>query len=407
MNFLWGASTSSHQIEGGLQNNWTEWEKENSHKLAQNSDRNFSWVPNWHINKDYAVLEENYISGDRINHRKNYIHDVELIKKLGLNAYRFSLEWSMIEPQKGIYSIEGIDFYKKLIKELKKNGIEPIVTIWHWTIPLWLVEEGGWESKDFPHYFEGLTRFIVSEIGIDIKYWVTINEPNVVNSLSLGKGEWPPQKRSVISLIRGTFRLISAHKKSYRVIKDKYPNSSVSIAKNLVHYDDPGLVKKIGRYITNDFFINRTKQHLDYLGINHYFTSSNKLSDRNKYPQSDLGWSISPQFFGELLTQSYERYNLPIFILENGLADREDHQRPTFIKEIFKQINISLQNDIPIIGYCHWSLMDNFEWDKGYWPKFGLIEIDKNGIRTIRKSGLLYRDLIKEFNSNHNFAKEI
>lgn len=414
--FLWGAATSSHQIEGGLDNNWSRWEDTEAQELITRSTDRFEWTPNWKLNKAEADQPDTYKSGDRINHFERFKEDISLMKKIGINTYRFSIEWSRIEPSKGVFSTEGISFYKRFIAELLKNDIEPIVTLWHWTIPIWLRDEGGWTSHKFPEYFEKFTDQIVKNLGENVNYWITINEPNIVSTISLLYCDWPPNKKNPLLMYKSIQILIKAHKKSYALIKRAYPKSQVSISKNLTHFDEGayGRFSKqkiaVARYLTNDYFIKKIRNHLDYLGVNHYFTASKKLEDHEKYPLSDLGWSISPQFFSQFLQETYERYELPIFITEHGLADRSDRYRPEFIRETFKQISDARDQGVEMIGYCHWSLLDNFEWDKGYWPRFGLIEVDEQGNRRIRKSGYLYRDLIsyseKNTRSDPNFINQ-
>jgi beta-glucosidase len=233
--FYWGAATSAHQVEGGLNNNWSEWEKEHSRVESEfykrGGKRAFNY-PVGEVNKKEACREENYISGRAADSFNRYKDDAQILKELGLNAYRFSIDWSRIEPEKGSYSREGLEYYKKLIKELKDNDIEPFLTCWHWPIPLWLEKEGSLLSKNIVEYFGQYVDVLVKEFGQDVKYWITINEPLVVSGSSYLEGKWPLQEKNIFKFWKVCFvNLVNMHKLAYTKIK-KYDSSLlVSLAK--------------------------------------------------------------------------------------------------------------------------------------------------------------------------------
>jgi beta-glucosidase len=400
IDFYWGASTSAYQVEGGIEdNNWGNWVEEHSvieiEKYRKDRPEYMLVGENYRDAKDPT----NYIPGNVVNSVNRYKDDVNALKELGLNSYRFSVEWSRVEPQKGIYSKEGIKYYKNLVKELKDAGIEPFVTCWHWTIPSWLEDEGGLTSPNIPVYFEGYVKFLVENLGDDVKYWMTINEPMVVSGSSFLSGVWPPQKRNPILFYKAINNLVKMHKSGYSVIKEYDEDLQVSIAKNNAYFEpkadnllNKGIVN-IVRYFWNYWFLDRVKDSLDYIGLNYYF--NHKISiwglKNEKEPQNDMGWYMNPSGIYYPLMELEQRYGLPIYITENGVADREDKFRTWWLDETFKAMSEVLEDGVDLRGYMHWSLIDNFEWGEGFWPRFGLVDIDRN----IKDSGWYYKDLLE------------
>ena len=333
-NFYWGAATSAHQIEGGLNNNWSKWEKEHSKKESEyyrkGKSRKFDY-PVGEYNLKEACKEENYISGKAVDSYNRYKEDVQILKELGLNAYRFSIDWSRIEPEKGKYSKEGLDYYRRLIKELKDNNIEPFLTCWHWPIPLWLEEEGGLLAKNIVEYFANYVEILVENFGHDVKYCMTINEPLVVGPSGYLQGRWPPQKKNPILFYKVCYiNLVKMHIEAYKKIKEFDNGLKVSLAKNnpYIHgYRNRflnNIFAGIGRYIFNDLYLKKVKDYLDYIGLNFYFDMEigiTGLKD-NAQKRSDFGWGLKPYSIYYSLKDLKDKYNLPIIITENGLADR-------------------------------------------------------------------------------------
>ena len=192
--FMWGASTAAHQVEGGNHNQWSVWEKQNSERLAKGAQKRLSWTPRWKEIKHEAEKPENYISGKGIEHYKRYQADFELLKDLNLNSFRFGIEWSRIEPHEGVWNEDEIAHYHRYIDELNKQGIEPMMNIWHWTMPVWFTEKGAFENSGNIKYFERFVEKLATEYGKKLKYVITLNEPNVYASFGYLNGEWPPQK---------------------------------------------------------------------------------------------------------------------------------------------------------------------------------------------------------------------
>jgi beta-glucosidase len=399
-NFYWGASTSAHQIEGELENNWSEWEKIHA---IEASRKNKKKRPHDIIDQNYkdACDPNNYISGKACDSYRRYKEDIEVIKELGLNSYRFSIAWSRIEPEKGNFSKKGMQYYKNLVKELRANNIEPFLTCWHWTIPLWLKEEGGLLADNIVEYFKRYVEFLVDNLGDDVKYWITINEPLVVATGGYLIGDWPPQKKDPFSFWKVAYRvLVDMHREAYLAVKDYDKDLQVSVAKHNGYIEaynkNPSnkILANIYRYYSNFKYLDQVKDYLDYIGLNYYFHNKvGILGLKNEdEPLSDVGWWMDPKSIYYTLTELKDRYDLPIYITENGLADREDKYRHWWLDETVEGMREALEYGADLRGYMHWSLLDNFEWANGYWPRFGLVTRD----REVKESGWHYEELIQE-----------
>lgn len=401
--FLWGSATSAHQVEGNTHNDWTEWEKNNASRLAREARIKFGHLPNWKDIETEATDPNNYISGRACDHYNRYREDFDLAKSLGHNAHRFSIEWSRIEPEEGKFDEAEIEHYRAVIQSLRERGIEPFVSLWHWTIPVWLAKKGGFSHQKFPKYFKRYTEKVVQKIGSDIQFWITLNEPDVVASHAYLKGAWPPQKKGLFAYYSSLKNLISAHKLAYTAIKKINPSVEVGIAKHQVSFEIArktlfnSFLKMVGHYFWNRWFLNSIRKHQDFIGLNHY--NRNVVSNGfNKNPNkklTDFGWEFYPESIYQALIE-LKPYNKPVYITENGVADAKDVMRKEFLERSIFSVSRAITDGVPIKGYLYWSLLDNFEWDKGFWPRFGLVEIDYKTLqRKIRPSALVFRDIIK------------
>ena len=414
-NFLWGAATSSHQVEGNNTNN--DW---------------------WHWEEEGRVQEK---SGAACNQYLLYKEDFSLAKELGHNAHRFSLEWSRIEPEEGRFDNAVIRHYTGVIEELRRLGIEPVVTLHHFTLPLWLYKRGGWLAR---HSYDIYARFvekIVNELGHNVRYWITLNEPvgNIYNAYI--EGSWPPGYRSFKDAMKVFGVLLKAHAFSYgnihRIYKEKgWHRPEVSIAKIYLQFTPcrnssffDKLSTGLRHYYFNTLFVDAlvkgyciapgigivrlpAKNTLDFLGINYYtrdFVHYAGLTPRRIFgdicslkhhrdiaKRNLLSWEIYPQGIYELLIE-YSRYRLPILITENGICTNDDRERIDFISRHLKEAARAIGEGVNVMGYIYWSLIDNFEWAHGYGPRFGLVEVDyKTQRRTARPSAHFFADIIKE-----------
>lgn len=386
--FLWGAGSSAHQTEGGNRNNWTEWEK-----LGR-----------------VANGEE---SGRAADHYHRYGEDFALAKKLGHNAHRFSIEWSRIEPEPGVIDEAAIEHYSQVIAELRRLEIEPMVTLYHYTLPVWAAKQGGWLNRKTVDDFGRFVMTAVRALGSDVTYWVTVNEPTVLTTFSYIGGLWPPQEKNWVHAWRAFHHLLAAHRLAYQIIHRDNPEAKVGVANSINHIVparrgnllDRGLVV-FSSYWHNQWWLDHTYQTQDFIGVNYYFQQPLQFQFTGvkqlfaptippEAPVSDLGWWISPSGLADAL-HWLRRYHRPIIITENGLADAMDTRRADFIRHHTDVIRDAIRDGADIRGYFHWSLTDNFEWAYGFAPRFGLVAIDyPTQTRTVRPSAEVYRDIIQ------------
>jgi len=392
--FYFGASTSSHQVEGGNHNNWTEWEKKNAARLSAESGGKYP--------------PENYISGRACDSYNRYEEDFDIAKSLGHNAHRFSIEWSRIEPVEGKFDEREIAHYRDVVRALRKRGLEPFVTLWHWTMPVWLDDRGGMEYRFFPFYFKRYAERVVEALGDDVRFWVTINEPEVVTGNAFRYKRWPPQKQDWFAWYRAVKHLVYAHREAYGAIKKRFPDARVGAVENLVFFESGGgVVNDVmaagAHFLRDRYFLNHIVAWSDFIGLNYYF--HNRVyygfgKNLNK-EVTDMGWEIYPQGLYKVL-MDIARYDRPVYILENGLADARDEKRGLFITEHLAYVRKAMEAGVDVRGYFHWSLLDNFEWDAGFWPRFGLIEVDyKTMKRTVRPSAHVYKTIIEAWDKIH------
>lgn len=406
--FLWGASTSAHQVEGGNHNQWTVWELAHAAELAKSAKIRLGWLPVWKNIEKQAQQPDNYVSGKGIDHLHRYKEDFDLAKGLNFKALRFGIEWSRIEPEEGQWNKEALEHYRIYINEMHKRGIEPVLNVWHWTMPLWFTQKDGFEHRRNIRYFDRLIQKISDEYGKELKYILTINEPNIYTSFSYLSGEWPPQKKNPWVAGKVYMNLVRAHKRAYKILKKDHPAMQVGVAAHLANiqakrphnfFDE--VSTKLMRYGWNWWFLRRIRRHQDFVGINYYFTDYyNGLFKKNSPPKpaSDLGWYMEPEGLYPLLLRTWSHYKKPIIVTENGVADADDEYRRWWIEESMVAMERAISEGVDIRGYFHWSLLDNFEWKYGWWPKFGLIEVDRGHSmkRTVRESAKWFAEKIKK-----------
>lgn len=399
--FFWGASTSAHQVEGGNHNDWSVWEKENAERLSRESGGKYP--------------PENYISGQACDHYGRYLEDFDIAKSLGHNAHRFSLEWSRIEPEEGKFDEREIEHYRQVLKALRARGMEPFVTLWHWTNPLWVSEKGGWENKEVVPAFLKYVERIANEYKDMVRFWMPLNEPGTFVGMSYIQGAFPPQKRLAFLSANKVFKnLMRAYRETYKIIHAITPEARVGMSHYAVYmlpYEDKLMNRWLVRvldYIRNWRFLDSIDGTNDFIGIQFYHTDHIKFSPmlngrwgfvdvRNPSTHvTDMGWDMYPEGIYHLIKRAAQ-YHKPIYITENGVADARDIHRAKFITEHLSWIHKAISEGVDVRGYFYWSLLDNFEWDKGFWPRFGLVEIDYHTLeRKIRASAWDYKKIIEE-----------
>lgn len=407
--FFWGASTAAHQVEGGTENQWSVWELAHAKELAKNAYQRYGTLHNWKLIKDKVEDPVNYVSGRGVDHYRRYREDFDLMQQLNLNALRFSVEWSRIEPKEGQWDEEAIAHYGRYIAELRSRHIEPLLNIWHTTLPVWFAEIGGFKKRANIAHYERFVSKVAEVYGSSVNYVLTMNEPNVYSVKSYYEAAWPPQeKNNLFSVGRVYINLVQAHKSAYRILKKRHAHLQIGVATQLgniqakrPHNMLDEFSTKIMRYLWNWWFLKRINKYQDFVGFNYYFTDyyTGLLKRENpRVPLNDMGWYMEPEGLYPLLLRTWVRFKKPIIVTENGVADSSDEYRRWWLEESIVAMERAISEGVDLRGYFHWSLLDNFEWSDGWWAKFGLIEVDReHGMaRTIRPSAKWYAKRIKD-----------
>ncbi|HEY2004267.1 MAG TPA: glycoside hydrolase family 1 protein [Candidatus Saccharimonadia bacterium] len=390
--FIWGAATSSHQVEGGNHNNWSEWEKVGGH------------------------IKDGAKSGLAADHWSRYKEDFEYLSDMYLNGYRFSIEWSRIEPKEGEWNETALDRYADMVRELKRRRVTPVVTLHHFTNPVWIDEHGSWASGQTVDYFLRFVAKVVERLGPDVQMWCTLNEPNIETGLDFMLGWFPPGRKNPLAFLRARYNFVQAHKRAYALIHFLYKERGwggvqVSFANHLVYVEPRDshnpldqIVAWAYRFVSNQYFLGRTQSTTDFLGINYYFYhrlyfklgGAMVLFDEEPLrdaPVSDLGWQIAPEGLYQIC-KSLKRFDKPIYITENGLSDAKDTVRPWSLVRHAEVLHRVISEGVDVRGYFYWSLIDTFEWENGYKARYGLVAVDfESQKRRPRPSVKVYADI--------------
>lgn len=435
MKFFWGAATSSHQIEGGnFRNDWWDWEHQ-------------------------GKIDRTEVSGQATDHWNRFKEDLSIAKQIGLNAYRFSVEWSRIEPEEGVWDDSALDWYGELIGECERLAITPMMTLHHFTSPLWFSKQGGFSSPMASQKFSLFVKKIIRTIGNRVPHWCTFNEP-IILCVGQHLGGFQPPALYNPEACSKTFRgLLESHVKAYDLIHSQMPSRRgpyrhqklmVGYAHNMMDFlparhwhPMERLLTFIARGFYNQSWLDATtgkRQQFgitglvpfaapvneaigrittDFIGINYYskallrwrargeqFESAPGLPfgvafSENNEPVSEMGWGIHPAGLGRMI-RFVKNYRLPIFITENGIADGKDQYRSQYLIQHLKEVAREMREGADIRGYYYWSLLDNFEWVKGFKPRFGLVEVNYETFkRTPRESSRVYADIIRLHQQGH------
>lgn len=433
-NFLWGAATSSYQIEGAAHadgRGMTIWDT-------------FSRTPGKVVNGD---------NGDvAADHYHRYKDDVAIMKHLGLHAYRFSIAWSRILPTgRGAVNEAGLDFYSRLVDELLASDIQPVATLYHWDLPQSLEDIGGWRNRELIQIFADYADVVTRVLGDRVKFWTTHNEPWVIAFLGHLTGEHAPgYKDGWKPALQVTHHLLVSHGAAVNVIRANVPDASAGIVTNHAWVDavstspeDLAAKRRLEGYHNRWFLepifkgtypadmweafgadvpdIHEGDMALasvptDYLGINYYTRALVKHGGqpplsldhvRGENDHTDQDWEVYPDGLYNLLKWIHEEYHPPkIYVTENGAAYDDvvtedgrvpDVQREIYLRKHFTAARRAIADGVPLAGYFVWSLLDNFEWAWGYGKRFGIVYIDFDTLQRIPKqSALWYRDVIAQ-----------
>ncbi len=412
--FLWGTATSAHQVEGNnVHSDWWAWEQAGRVKEP---------------------------SGLACDHYRRFAEDFDLAASLKQNAHRFSIEWSRIEPREGQWDDQALDHYVQVVRALRQRVMEPVVTLHHFTSPQWFTARGGWAAAESAEWFARYVRRVAGALGHAVRYWVTINEPMVYVRMHYVQGLGPPGARDLRQALAVVLNLIRAHGVAYHILHgvrrpDGHP-PQVSIAHHVPAFWPCRRWHPADRWVTwlTDRIFNRAflealqtgrwtvpgfgtrkipeaSHTLDYLGLNFYGRQFIRWApapgswpgsscDVGHHPRdvrerTSMGWDVHPQSFFETLVQ-FARWRLPILVTENGAFMTDDARRWDFLLRHLRAMARAMQRGAPVIGYCLWSLLDNFEWADGYTPRYGIVEIDyTTQARRIRDSARRYAEICR------------
>ncbi len=389
--FVWGTATAAHQIEGNnTKSDWWAWENRDRSKETKEKAK-------WPLEK----------SGSACDSYNRYEEDFNLCAQANNNAVRISVEWARLEPVEGQYEQAEFEHYKKVLQSARAKGLKTFVTLQHFTLPRWLAKRKGWLYSRVPHYFGRYAQKCAREFGDLVDVYLTINEPQVYTYVTYILGKWPPQEKNWVKAFFAQINLMRAHNNAYKEIK-KVANYKVGIVKNIMWYRVSAKSRvpwldaiycKIAFWSVTDFFLLPIKNQLDVIGLNYYFTNDIKHF-RHSDPQdklSDLGWWLLPAGIENILIY-LKKFKVPIYITENGIADKEDKLRMWWIREVLKHSYNAIGQGVDLRGYFYWSLIDNYEWAEGFCHKFGLVNIDRqNKLKRIpRKSFYEYAKICKD-----------
>lgn len=420
--FLWGSATASHQVEGGnTNNNWARWE-ETPGKIAK--DQRAGLACDWW--------------GGR------WMEDLERAKSTGQNAHRLSIEWSRVQPTPDSWDDEALAKYVEIVRWMMNNHMTPLVTLHHFTDPLWLVDNGGWENEDTPALFARYARRVVKALKDYVTLWVTINEPNVYVLSGWVDGAFPPGKRDLKLAAKVLVNLIIAHAAAYQVIHELQPEARVGIATNYrslapAHAGSPfdnlpaNFNDQVFNKAFNDCLVNGSLNIVfkkiqipeaagtqDFIGLNYYTRDMVSFSPfkpgaffhQRAFPQ---GAAVSENNFIANVPEGMwdglkwaHSYNLPIIVTENGVEDSRDTLRPRYLVEHLHQVWRAANFNWQVKGYFHWSLVDNFEWERGWTQRFGLWGLDVETQERERRASVdVYERICRENGISSEMVAEL
>jgi len=410
--FLWGAGLSAHQAEGG--NRANDW---------------------WRFERQPGKIHGGAVSGDACRHFELYDEDFARASADGHRAHRLSLEWSRIEPERGHVDAAAIEHYHDVFASLARHRLTPIVTLHHFTNPRWIADAGGWESRVTIDRFCDFTRLCAREFGREVDWWCTINEPEVLAFRAYSEGVWPPAKRDDSAALLVMANLLEAHGRAAAILREEDRHDAdgdghatrIGFAKHYVeleparpwfpldvlraHLENEVFNRAVMRALGGDIrlsipgarAVRRRVPELvkssDWFGLNYYTRWQVKMFAPNPHvarpdaERTDLGWEIRARGLGETAARVTAFTGLPVLVTEHGFADAADAFRPRALVESLLHLGEAIGRGVPVLGYLHWALLDNFEWADGYRGRFGLYRVDFDSparTRTRTRSADLY-----------------
>lgn len=368
--FLWGAATAAHQIEGNNINN--------------------DWWPREHA-AGTSIVEP---SGDACDSYHRFREDMTLLRDAGLDTYRFSIEWSRIEPEKGFVSRAGIDHYRRMVDTALELGITPMVTLMHFTVPRWFANEGMWRSPEAADRFARYTELALPVLGSDVKLVCTINEPNIAAMIAGGED---PANLVAYGLpdpdLAVADALLESHRRSREVLSGVGGIRSGWTVATQAFQPEPGCEQVAHEYgyKRDDWYLEAARGD-DWVGVQAYTRTIIGPDGPRQVPDGVettlTGWEYYPKALEEGVRSAWEKTGgTPVIVTENGIATADDARRIDYTRGALTGLHAAMQDGVRVDGYLHWSLLDNYEWASGFRPTFGLITVDRETfVRTPKPS---------------------
>lgn len=377
--FLWGAATSAYQIEGG--------------------NTNSDW---WHYERepDTRAVET---CGDACDSWHRYEEDLDIVASLGLNAFRFSIEWARIEPVRGSISREAITHYRNVIDACHARDIAPVVTLHHFTLPHWVAHEGGFESPHIVSWMADYASVISHALGESIDVACTINEPNIVSVYGYLSGLFPPRATSWNRFVRVNDTMRKCHRAMRDVLKAGPGDFPVGLPLSMQEYEAlPGYEQQMESFreeMEDKYLVDLRDD--DYVGVQCYTKLLIGRDGPVSQPEretTDMGYLYWPQCVDYTVRRAITLARVPVIVTENGIGTEDDDQRIRYLSDVFEGLRGLLNDGLDVRGYFQWSLLDNFEWTLGYRPKFGLVAVDRTTFeRTPKPSARWFADAVRNF----------
>jgi beta-glucosidase len=377
--FSWGTSTSAYQIEGGNSN--TDW---------------------WRFERAQGTTAVE-VCGDACDSWHRYEEDLDITASLGLNSFRLSVEWSRIEPEQGNFSSEALDHYRSVLVACRERNIVPVVTLHHFTLPLWVADQGGFEHPDIARWMANYATKVSEALGDLIGIACTINEPNIVAIMGYLLGLFPPQVTSWERFVAVNETMRACHVAVRDVLKEGPGTFPVGLPLSMQEYEAlPGFEDQLDSFraeMEDKYLLSLRGE--DYVGVQCYtkiVLGPDGLVNHADGEVTDMGYLYWPQSVEYTVRRAAELANAPIIVTENGIGTQDDAQRIRYLTDALEGIRTLLGNGVDVRGYFQWSLLDNFEWALGYRPKFGIVAVDRSTFaRTLKPSAHWFADATRSF----------
>jgi beta-glucosidase len=410
--FLLGCATAAHQVEGHIDNDWAQWAAAEPARIADRSDASIA-----------------------CDHYRRYREDLAQLAGMHNNAHRFSLEWARIEPRPGYFDPAALEHYRDVARTCRAHGMEPVVTLHHFTMPRWFTDGGGVLRDDGAKLFGRYAAVCAESFGDIVTWWITVNEPAVLAVVGHLQGRWPPGERSLPRTMRVMRALLLMHVAAARALHVVASRHGRSARVSVAHQERrlrplrsssvlDRMIAALPDYIFNRWFLRSIAagrllpplgfgqrvpwldESLDYIGVNYYCEDLVSFDPRSpqtlfarqqadpKLPHTAFGWAIDPAGLRRALNSLWREFRLPLMVTENGVADDNDELRPGFLVDHLNAVLDAIADGVDVRGYLHWTSWDNFEWSEGYTKRFGFFAVNRQTQeRTAKPSAHLYTQI--------------